>query len=199
MSPLLLIVLSVVGAYLIGSIPWPYLVVRALRGVDIRTIGDGFMGTSNVWRAVGRKAAVAVFLGDMAKGALALLLTRWLGAPAYTEVLVGPAAVAGHIWPLFLRFRGGGGAAVAIGALWALLPREMMVLSPVGAVFLWNKRDTFFFNLVVLVGVVPLGLLFREPVVHLATAISIGATIACRQVWLHGPTMRSPDSLRQKS
>src|SRR3990172_2468693 len=109
----------VLAAYLLGSIPWPYLVVRALRGIDIRSVGDGNMGTQNVWEAVGLGAALMVFLGDMAKGAVAVLLPGLIGAPVATAALAGPAAVAGHIWPVFLRFRGGGGAAAALGGLWA--------------------------------------------------------------------------------
>jgi glycerol-3-phosphate acyltransferase PlsY len=125
--------LSVGAAYFLGSIPWPYLVVRVLRGIDIRSVGDGNMGTQNVWQAVGPAAALVVLLGDMAKGAAAVLLPGLIGAPAGTAALAGPAAVVGHIWPVFLRFRGGGGAATALGVLWALLPREMALLFAVGA------------------------------------------------------------------
>ena len=105
MTTWLLVAPCLLGAYLLGSIPWPYLVVRALRGIDIRAVGDGNMGTQNVWQAVGAGAALAVLLGDMAKGAVAVLLPGWLGAPEATAALAGPAAVAGHIWPVFLGFR----------------------------------------------------------------------------------------------
>jgi len=74
MTAWLLVLTCVLAAYLLGSIPWPYLVVRALRGIDIRSVGDGNMGTQNVWQAVGPAAALVVLLGDMAKGAVAVLL-----------------------------------------------------------------------------------------------------------------------------
>ncbi len=187
----LALALSIAGAYLLGSIPWPYLVVKLLRGVDIRTVGDGFMGTTNVWHVAGLKAAVISFLGDMAKGAAAIMLPGWLGAPLYGGVLAGPATVAGHVWPIFLGFRGGGGAAVALGTLWALLPKETAVLFIAGGIILWRaKGDTFFFNLVVLLGAAPLALLFRETLWDWIAVLSTAATVGARQVQLHGLRMR---------
>ena len=191
MTAWLLVLTCVLAAYLLGSIPWPYLVVRALRGIDIRSVGDGNMGTQNVWQAVGPAAALVVLLGDMAKGAVAVLLPGLIGAPVATAALAGPAAVAGHIWPVFLRFRGGGGAATALGVLWALLPREMALLFAVGALGLWRSRgDTRVFNLIVLAAVLPLALAFREPlgqwVPALATAVAVGA----RHVQLSGLRLR---------
>jgi len=191
MTAWLLVLTCVLAAYLLGSIPWPYLVVRALRGIDIRSVGDGNMGTQNVWQAVGPAAALVVLLGDMAKGAAAVLLPGLIGAPPGTAALAGPVAVAGHIWPVFLRFRGGGGAATALGVLWVLLPREMALLFAVGALGLWRSRgDTRVFNLIVLAAVLPLALAFREPlgqwVPALATAVAVGA----RHVQLSGLRLR---------
>ena len=181
----------VLAAYLLGSIPWPYLVVRALRGIDIRSVGDGNMGTQNVWEAVGLGAALMVFLGDMAKGAVAVLLPGLIGAPVATAALAGPVAVAGHIWPVFLRFRGGGGAATALGVLWALLPREMALLFAVGALALWRSRgDTRVFNLIVLPAVVPLALAFREPLGQWVPAVATAVAVAARHVQMSGLRLR---------
>src|SRR3972149_11406159 len=94
-----LVSLSVGAAYFLGSIPWPYVVVRVLRGIDIRSVGDGNMGTQNVWQAVGPAAALVVLLGDMAKGAAAVLLPGLIGGPPGTAALAGPRAGAGPIWP----------------------------------------------------------------------------------------------------
>ena len=187
MTAWLLVLTCVLAAYLLGSIPWPYLVVRALRGIDIRSVGDGNMGTQNVWQAVGPAAALVVLLGDMAKGAAAVLLPGLIGAPPGTAALAGPVAVAGHIWPVFLRFRGGGGAATALGVLWVLLPREMALLFAVGALGLWRSRgDTRVFNLIVLAAVLPLALAFREPLGQWAPALATAVAVGARHVQLSG-------------
>ena len=186
-----LMFLSVGAAYFLGSIPWPYVVVRVLRGIDIRSVGDGNMGTQNVWQAVGPAAALVVLLGDMAKGAAAVLLPGLIGAPVATAALAGPVAVAGHIWPVFLRFRGGGGAATALGVLWALLPREMALLFAVGALALWRSRgDTRVFNLIVLAAVVPLALAFREPLGQWVPAVATAVAVGARHVQLSGLRLR---------
>jgi glycerol-3-phosphate acyltransferase PlsY len=106
--------------------PWGYWLPRLLRGVDIRTLGSGNPGATNVWRALGFKLGIAVALLDIAKGAAAALLGLWLGGDL-VGVLAGVAAMVGHWRPLFLGFaRGGkivattGGVALAIAPLAAL-------------------------------------------------------------------------------
>ena len=106
--------------------PWGYWLPRALRGVDIRTLGSGNPGATNVWRTLGFRFGVAVALLDIAKGAVAALLGLWLGSDL-VGVLAGIAAMVGHWRPLFLGFaRGGkmvattGGVALAVAPLPAL-------------------------------------------------------------------------------
>jgi acyl phosphate:glycerol-3-phosphate acyltransferase len=106
--------------------PWGYWLPRVLRGVDIRTLGSGNPGATNVWRALGFRFGVAVALLDIAKGAVAALLGLWLGSDL-VGVLAGIAAMVGHWRPLFLGFaRGGkmvattGGVALAVAPLPAL-------------------------------------------------------------------------------
>ena len=106
--------------------PWGYWLPRLLRGVDIRTLGSGNPGATNVWRALGFKFGIAVALLDIVKGAAAALLGLWLGGDL-VGVLAGVAAMIGHWRPLFLGFaRGGkivattGGVALAIAPLAAL-------------------------------------------------------------------------------
>jgi glycerol-3-phosphate acyltransferase PlsY len=112
----------VLGAYLLGSISWSYLVVRAVQGRDVRTVGSGNAGATNVMRAAGRGAGLAVLLLDVGKGAAAVAGARALGA---SSGLAGAAAVAvalGHVYPVFLGFRGGKGVATSAGAMAALAP-----------------------------------------------------------------------------
>lgn len=115
-------------AYLLGSFPSAYIAGRWLKGVDIRQVGDRNMGAMNAYRELGPWAGALVLLADVAKGGTVVLLARWAGAPLWVLFLCGAVAVVGHGWPIFLGFRGGVGAATALGVLLLLLPREMLVL-----------------------------------------------------------------------
>jgi glycerol-3-phosphate acyltransferase PlsY len=118
--PLILVPLA---GYLIGSIPFGYLVARA-RGVDIFAQGSGNIGATNVGRVLGKKYGVLVFVLDFAKGALPVLAARFIPspAPAWLEVLTGLAAFLGHLFPLYLGLRGGKGVATGTGVVVVLVP-----------------------------------------------------------------------------
>jgi len=118
--------LMVLG-YLLGSIPSGLLVARALGGADPRGQGSGNLGTANVYRALGRKAGALTLLGDVAKGAVPVALARLtlshLGAWQDTGVaLVAAAAVIGHVFPLYLGFKGGKAVATTFGVIGVLAP-----------------------------------------------------------------------------
>ena len=122
---LLLPVLAI--SYLLGSIPFGYLLVRFFRKEDIRTQGSGNIGATNVARAGGKNLGIVTLLLDLAKGLIAVLLARQLapGLPGFpSDLAVGAAvaAVVGHIFPVWLRFRGGKGVATALGVFLALAP-----------------------------------------------------------------------------
>jgi glycerol-3-phosphate acyltransferase PlsY len=111
--------LSLLLGYLLGSIPSGYLAGRWCKGIDLRTIGSGSTGATNVLRSVGKGPALVVFLVDVAKGAAAVLLARALSQDAtlanWIEVGAGLSALAGHIWPVWLRFKGGKAVATGFG------------------------------------------------------------------------------------
>ncbi len=121
------IVLAIVIGYLLGSIPCAYIAARWVKGVDIRQLGGGNVGAVNVMREVGTVVGFAVLLADMAKGAVAVLIALWLGLPWLFVFIVGLAVVVGHSWPVWLRFKGGMGAATAIGVLFALVPAQTAI------------------------------------------------------------------------
>lgn len=121
MSPLAEATL-ILGAYLIGSIPFGVVVSRAIGGVDIRQYGSGNIGTANVLRTVGKGAAALTLLGDMLKGFLPTLAARLLGGSELLVAAVGLAAVFGHNWSAYLRFSGGKGVATTFAVLLALTP-----------------------------------------------------------------------------
>ena len=112
---------AVLTGYLFGSIPFG-LVLARLRGLDIREHGSGNIGATNVARNLGKKLGLLVLLLDAAKGALPVLAARWLGLEPSVIAAVAWAAIAGHCFPVWLRFRGGKGVATTLGALVALEP-----------------------------------------------------------------------------
>jgi glycerol-3-phosphate acyltransferase PlsY len=123
MSTVLLVGLAVGSAYLLGAVPFGYLIGRA-RGVDVRTVGSRNIGATNVFRTVGKGPGILTFVCDMLKGFVAIcglpLLTRSLGLESGAQSLpiaCGCAAIAGHNWPVYLRFRGGKGVATTAGVL----------------------------------------------------------------------------------
>jgi acyl phosphate:glycerol-3-phosphate acyltransferase len=112
--------LCALGGYLAGSIPFAVLVSRAMRLPDPRTYGTGNIGATNVLRSGNRAAAVLTLLGDAMKGWAAVLVARMAGLPIELLALVGFAAFLGHVFPIWLRFKGGKGVATAAGVLIAL-------------------------------------------------------------------------------
>ena len=116
--------------YAIGSLPTAYLFTRYILAQDIRDIGDNNSGAANVFRNVGAKAGVTVGAIDIIKGSVVIVLAKVLVDDAGMEMMAGAAALAGHNFPVHLKFRGGRGAATAVGVLIASVP---IVGLPVGA------------------------------------------------------------------
>src|SRR5262245_1652666 len=110
--------------YMVGSLPLGFLIARGRAGVDLRQVGSGNVGAANVYRSVGRWLGVFVLLVDIAKGASGALLARAFFSPAqeHAEAVAGLAAIVGHIYPVWLRFVGGKGVAVAFGVFSVLAP-----------------------------------------------------------------------------
>lgn len=127
MSPLWSQGAAVLCAYLLGSLSFSVLIVRVLLGVDIRTVGSGNAGATNVLRVAGRLPALIALLLDAGKGLAAVLVARTLDAPPMVVALVGVAAVLGHMYPVFFGFRGGKGVATAAGTLGSLAPFPTLV------------------------------------------------------------------------
>lgn len=110
------------AGFLAGSVPTAYIIGRLLRGVDIRTLGSGNVGATNVFRTLGKGPGVVTLLIDIAKGLLPVLAARAWGVHPLAPVATGLAAVAGHTWTPFLCFKGGKGVATSAGVFLALLP-----------------------------------------------------------------------------
>ena len=106
---------SLILGYLLGSIPSGWLAGRWLKDIDLRELGSGSTGATNVLRQVGKGPALVVFLIDVGKGAAAVLIARALGLGDWIQVLAGLTALAGHIWPVWLGFKGGKAVATGLG------------------------------------------------------------------------------------
>ena len=127
------VAVSLVIGYVCGSLPWGLWLGRAVRGVDVRTLGSGNLGATNVYRSLGRGIGIATLALDVAKGALPVLLVphgplgrEFPGGSEWCAIAVGAMAVVGHVWTMFAGFRGGKGVATAAGVLLSLAPMAML-------------------------------------------------------------------------
>jgi acyl phosphate:glycerol-3-phosphate acyltransferase len=119
------------AGYLLGAIPTGYVMGRLLRGIDVRDYGSGKMGGTNTLRTLGLRVALIVMVVDIAKGAVAVLIARAISDEPYVQTVAGLAAVAGHVWPVYVGFRGGRGVGTSFGALLAMNPLASLALLPV--------------------------------------------------------------------
>ncbi len=107
--------------YLLGSVPFGLLIAKT-RGIDLRKVGSGNIGTTNVLRTVGKKEAVITLLADILKGTVPVVLARILTGDSTVVALTAAASVLGHDFPVFLRFKGGKGVATSIGVMLGVNP-----------------------------------------------------------------------------
>ena len=120
------IIAAIIIGYLLGAIPFAYIIGRFKKGIDVRQKGSGNVGALAVWREVGPVFGIIALAADVGKGVLAVYAARWLGLDIELDIgwicAAGFAAVAGHNWSVFLKFGGGKGAATIMGVLLALMP-----------------------------------------------------------------------------
>jgi glycerol-3-phosphate acyltransferase PlsY len=150
--------LACVLSYLLGSIPFSYIVAKIVKNVDIRVVGEGNVGGRNVWHVVGKKyGALAGFL-DFLKGMAAFGLGYLLGLVPWSIWLCGFFAVVGHCFPVFLKGRGGKGAATAMGFLFAMQPLVIVLSGALMGLTYWIFRN---FHISISVGMASIPLLWR--------------------------------------
>jgi glycerol-3-phosphate acyltransferase PlsY len=184
---MILTVACILVAYLIGAIPFGLLIARVFGVRDIRQAGSGNIGATNVVRVLGFKAAVWVYLLDIGKGVAAVLLARLVPDPAYSRdlflVVVALAAILGHIFPLYLRFKGGKGVSTAFGCLIVLMPIPALLAA---AAFFIIAFTTRFISLASMIGaiVLPVVVIVRQEVfghpvspVYWGLALAVGVLV----------------------
>jgi glycerol-3-phosphate acyltransferase PlsY len=131
--------LSIVLGYLAGSVPFAFLLARRV-GVDVRVVGSGNVGAANVLRSTGAWRGVAVMALDVAKGAAAVLIAGLAPAGPSVVALTGAAAVVGHVYPVWLKFKGGKGVAVAAGVFGVLSPLATGIAMGLFLLIVWATR-----------------------------------------------------------
>ena len=149
--------LLVLAGYLAGSVQWGLVVVRLTSRIDLRTQGSGKTGMTNVLRTTGKLAAVAVRVGDAGKGLAVGVAARVLTDDASVHAVTAAAAIVGHVWPVFARFRGGRGIATGLGTSLTLDPWTALLGS---AVFLPTVAVTRYMSLGSILSVVAVGATF---------------------------------------
>lgn len=120
-------VCAILASYLLGAVPFGLLISRIFSNVDVRTVGSGNIGATNVLRAAGKKAAALTLFADCLKGLLPVLIVRLLLQDDSATALCAAAAVLGHSYPVYLRFKGGKGVATSYGVVLAIAPLTGLV------------------------------------------------------------------------
>mgnify|MGYP001619046584 CR=1 FL=1 len=180
-----ILILAVGAAYLLGSIPFSFLVARH-QGVDVRKAGSGNVGATNVMRTAGRTAGVVAFLLDSGKGVLAVLAARALGQGAPLEALAAVAAILGHLYPIWLHGKGGKGVATGAGPFLLLAPWPTLLALLAFALTLVTVRYVSVASMTgsAVMAVLTFGLGSPRPVAWAA------AGVASLILWKHGSNVR---------
>jgi acyl phosphate:glycerol-3-phosphate acyltransferase len=161
-------------AYILGSVPTGLLLAKAF-GVDIRTTGSGNIGATNVYRTLGRSVGVMTLVGDCLKGVIPVLVARGLGLGVAWVAAIGFAAFIGHVYTVFLGFKGGKGVATALGVFLAVSPLSVLLALVVFAVVVGKWRYVSLASISA-AAAMPLSVFFldgRTPVILMTVAIAL--------------------------
>ena len=169
----------VLFGYLAGSVPFAFLLARRA-GIDVRVTGSGNVGAANVLRTTGVWRAVAVMSLDVAKGAAAVLVANLLVGGVWIAALTGVAAIVGHIYPVWLRFHGGKGVAVAAGVFSVLTPIATGIAATLFLVIVWLTRYVSLGSIAATLALPPVAWWDGAPRAVVFTAAGSGALILFR-------------------
>ncbi|MEF9958396.1 MAG: glycerol-3-phosphate 1-O-acyltransferase PlsY [Niameybacter sp.] len=173
--------------YLLGGIQTAILYGR-FKGIEIREHGSGNAGATNTLRVLGKKAALIVFLGDILKAVLAVIIASWLLFPQMTPLAglyAGIGAIIGHSYPLFFKFKGGKGIAVTVGAIYFIDMRIGLIVSLIFIVSAWLTRIVSLSSLL-LTGFIPVLLyVFYKGAPNIVEIVVLGAVIAAITAYRH--------------
>jgi glycerol-3-phosphate acyltransferase PlsY len=171
-------------AYLLGSLSFAILLSRLVHGPDPRASGSGNPGATNMMRVAGKRLAILTLLGDSLKGLLPVLVAHQLGFNLQQQAWVGLAAVIGHLYPLFFRFRGGKGVATAAGMLLGLYPPAELLAVSAWLLTFFLTRTSSIAALIAIPLILPL-LAWQQPAALLPMSALTGLV-----VWRHRGNLR---------
>ena len=171
-------------AYLAGSIPMGILVARVSGGTDPRTIGTGRTGGTNALRALGRSRAAVVVIGDLLKGAVPVLIARYVTGDPLVEVLCGASAVAGAIWSVFAGFRSGRGVGTGVGTMLVIEPAAVLLATPVFVLVILLTRYVSLGSLIGSAAMFPAMLLVLLVVPDTPLPYVIYSAVGAALIWL---------------
>ncbi len=170
------------AAYLIGAIPTGIILTRLTGGEDIRKLGSGNIGATNVYRTAGRKLGIITLIGDCLKGIIPLLIAIQLFQYQGGELaLVGLAAFIGHCFPVYLGFKGGKGVATALGVFLVISPQSILCALALFALILWRWRYISLASISTAAAVPFLVLLFERSLAVFAITLIIAGLV----IWRH--------------
>jgi acyl phosphate:glycerol-3-phosphate acyltransferase len=144
--------LVVLLGYIVGNFPTAYFFGKKLIGKDIRKLGDGNMGARNAYHEISHPIGILTFFIDAGKGALAVLVAQVMDMSQTTVLATGVAVVAGHNWPLFLKFSGGRGEATTIGVLYVLMPLPMLIMTLPTVLLLFTVKNVIITTALIFIG-----------------------------------------------
>ncbi|HPF62629.1 MAG: glycerol-3-phosphate 1-O-acyltransferase PlsY [Gemmatimonadetes bacterium] len=182
------LVLALVGSYLLGAIPTAYWVVRAARGEDLRTMGSGNLGATNLYRQLGWRYAIPVGLFDALKGAIPVaLIGPWAGLGVLGSVGLGLIAVVGHVYSVFVGFRGGKGVATGGGIVLGIAPLAF-VAALVGWIVIVRLSGYVSLGSIVAAAVLPPLIWLLHPAARAAVWPMAG--LSALVIWFHRTNIR---------
>jgi glycerol-3-phosphate acyltransferase PlsY len=180
--------IALLASYFIGAIPNSYLAGRLFMGIDLREHGSGNLGATNVWRTLGPKFAIPVGILDSAKGAVPVLFIAPLASDARLFALAcGIMAVVGHVFSIFVGFKGGKGVATAAGVMLGLTPLAVLVTTIVWLVLVWTTGYSSLGSIVA-AAILPLAAWLLHPADR--DLVWVQALVALAIIWFHRANIR---------
>jgi glycerol-3-phosphate acyltransferase PlsY len=179
-------IILIAGAYLLGSIPTGLLLAKAFGDVDIRTTGSGNIGATNVYRTLGKKLGVMTLVGDCLKGLLPVLGAKMLHLEPRWVAAVGLAAFLGHIYTVFLGFKGGKGVATALGVFLAVSPVSILGSLAVFVAVLYRWRYVSLASMAAAAVVPSLVAFIEKTPAYTLMALVVAALV----IWRHRENIR---------
>ena len=189
------IALIIISCYLLGSIPFGYIVGKLFKKVDIREFGSGNIGTSNAFRTLGPLLASLVLIGDIGKGIFSIYLVQYLNIDNLLILAIaGLAVICGHDWSLFLGFKGGKGIATTFGVVFALNPIISILAVIVWVVVMIITRYASLSSILAVISIMIFTILFKQPYEY----IVLGAIIIILSIFKHKENIKRLKSGKER-